>query len=112
MLPWHSPAALAVRAGADKDLGWMKKEGEMEVSTTEGIMNDEAPQCSHHWVIESPQGATSMGRCKICGEMREFRNSAGDTLWEGDPMASISKMGGSRASRPVVAEVSPSLKED
>lgn len=50
-----------------------------------------------------------MGRCKVCSEIREFRNSAADTVWEGDPMNSISKMGGGR---PVVsvAEVSPGLK--
>jgi hypothetical protein len=68
------------------------------------------PQCRHHWVIESPQGATSLGTCKVCGEEREFRNSATDTLWEGDPMASISKMGA--RPRPVVAEVSPGLREE
>ena len=62
----------------------------------------EVPQCRHHWVIESPHGATSLGRCKLCAEVREFRNSAADTLWEGDPMRSASRMGGG-SSRPVVA---------
>jgi hypothetical protein len=81
------------------------------IEQIEGIAEEQAPACRHHWLIESPHGATSQGRCKICGEAREFRNSAADTLWEGDPMASISKMGGGR-SRPVVAEVSPSLKEE
>ena len=76
----------------------------------EEAIEQEAPQCRHHWVIDSPHGATSMGRCKLCNEVREFRNSAADTLWEGDPMSSISKMGG--ASSPVVAEVSPGLKEE
>ncbi len=65
----------------------------------------EVPQCRHHWVIETPHGATSIGRCKICSEIREFRNSAADTLWEGDPMSSISKMGG--GSRPVVKDKAP-----
>lgn len=60
------------------------------------------PSCRHHWVIESPHGATSLGRCKICAEVREFRNSAADTLWEGDPMSSAGKMSGG-ANRPVVA---------
>ena len=77
----------------------------------EGIVEELAPVCRHHWLIETPHGATSLGRCKVCGEIREFRNSAADTLWEGDPMASISKMGGG-ANRPVVAEVSPGLKEE
>jgi hypothetical protein len=60
------------------------------------------PTCRHHWIIESPHGSTSMGRCKICSEVREFRNSAADTLWEGDPMSSAGKMSGG-ANRPVVA---------
>lgn len=56
-------------------------------------MNDVAVQdapeqqvatCRHHWVIAAPQGATSMGRCKVCGEAREFSNSAGDAMWERD----------------------------
>lgn len=71
----------------------------------------EAPICRHHWVIESPQGATSMGRCKRCSEVREFRNSATDTVWEGDPMSSISKMGGG-SSRPVVREAAPSYSPE
>lgn len=74
-------------------------------------LNEEAPQCRHHWVIEPPHGATSMGRCKLCEEVREFRNSATDTVWEGDPMSSISKMG-SGSSRPVVREAAPSVRED
>jgi hypothetical protein len=61
-------------------------------------------QCRHHWVIESPHGATSRGVCKHCGSEREFRNSASDTLWEGDPMASVSKMAAGRQ-RPIVSEV-------
>jgi hypothetical protein len=40
--------------------------------------------CQHHWVIETPRGSMSLGRCKRCGEEREFRNSATDHLWEDD----------------------------
>ncbi len=40
--------------------------------------------CKHHWIIESPQGALSSGRCKRCGEVREFRNSAQDYIWDDD----------------------------
>lgn len=29
----------------------------------------------HHWMIESPNGKTSPGVCKLCGEARDFRNS-------------------------------------
>jgi hypothetical protein len=30
---------------------------------------------AHHWRIETPNGPTSLGRCKGCGEEREFRNA-------------------------------------
>jgi hypothetical protein len=44
----------------------------------------EGPECRHHWLIESPHGATSWGICKHCGERREFSNSATDGLWDGE----------------------------
>ena len=83
----------------------------MQTPVIEQIEEEQEPTCRHHWVIESPHGATSVGRCKVCDEVREFRNSTADTLWEGDPMSSISKMGGG-ASRPVVSAVAPSIKQD
>ncbi len=57
-----------------------------------------ADSCRHHWVIESPSGALSSGRCKLCGSVREFRNSANDYIWEDD--SSSSGYGGWRRSRP------------
>jgi len=37
--------------------------------------NPEAPApCVHWWIIETPNGATSTGRCKYCGAEREFKN--------------------------------------
>jgi hypothetical protein len=41
-------------------------------------------ECAHHWVIASPNGAMSLGRCKICGSEKEFPNSAEDGLWQRD----------------------------
>lgn len=34
--------------------------------------------CVHHWLINTPNGATSTGRCLKCGEKRAFKNYAGD----------------------------------
>ncbi|UCC60349.1 MAG: hypothetical protein JSW38_07470 [Dehalococcoidia bacterium] len=31
-------------------------------------------KCPHHWLIDPPQGPTSMGICKLCGATREFDN--------------------------------------
>lgn len=42
----------------------------------------EGPTCVHHWVIASPDGEMSVGRCKVCGVEKEFPNSAEDYLWE------------------------------
>ena len=30
--------------------------------------------CAHHWVIESPEKATSKGVCKLCGQVKIFEN--------------------------------------
>lgn len=38
--------------------------------------------CSHHWVIDTPNGPTSVGTCKICGEKQEFVNSLMSVGWE------------------------------
>lgn len=40
--------------------------------------------CSHHWVIDTPNGTFSHGRCKRCGSTREFRNSSEDQQWSKD----------------------------
>ena len=29
---------------------------------------------NHHWRIEEANGPTSRGYCRLCGEVREFRN--------------------------------------
>ncbi len=39
-------------------------------------------ECRHHWVIETPSGSLSLGRCRRCGAVREFRNSIPDTYWD------------------------------
>lgn len=33
--------------------------------------------CRHHWLIEPANGPTSRGRCRLCGDERDFRNSHG-----------------------------------
>lgn len=30
--------------------------------------------CPHFWLIDTPDGPTSTGRCKYCGEVREMSN--------------------------------------
>ena len=39
---------------------------------------------SCHWVIEPPNGPTSIGKCKKCGTEKEFRNSFEYNTWHGE----------------------------
>ncbi|HEU4759630.1 MAG TPA: hypothetical protein VFT91_06570 [Dehalococcoidia bacterium] len=52
------------------------------MSNRTAVSAPEAPTCRHHWMIESPDGPTSRGRCKVCGAERDFMNSFGDNFWE------------------------------
>ena len=49
--------------------------------------NQETSAClkgdSCHWVIEPPNGPTSLGKCKKCGKEKEFRNSFEYNTWHG-----------------------------
>lgn len=42
---------------------------------------DCADPCVHFWVIETPNGPTSQGICKLCGRIQEFRNSVSSSAW-------------------------------
>ena len=46
--------------------------------------NTLATVCRHHWVIDTPNGALSGGRCKLCGADKAFRNSSEDLMWDSD----------------------------
>ena len=37
-------------------------------AVSEATIESEVPTCQHHWLIETPRGATSHGHCKRCGE--------------------------------------------
>lgn len=38
-------------------------------------------ECVHFWLIESPNGPTSLGVCKLCGRTQAFRNSLTTSTW-------------------------------
>ena len=43
--------------------------------------------CTHFWKIKLPNGPTSPGRCKRCGERRDFKNA--EEEWEPAPQRSV-----------------------
>lgn len=69
----------------------------------------EESTCQHHWLIETPQGSTSRGRCKVCNEERDFRNSASDHLWEDESGSGYNAWRGIRSVTRNVAEDDTSL---
>lgn len=54
-----------------------------EKSATSESVNGADGDCTHHWVIEPPNGAVSKGKCKLCGTAQEFRNSFEYSSWYG-----------------------------
>ena len=53
----------------------------------------EAPVCRHEWVIDSPNGPTSKGECRVCGEERHFQNHIEGSSWGYD--VSLEQLSGS-----------------
>ena len=37
--------------------------------------------CVHHWIIDSPNGPVSEGRCEKCGARRHFFNALEGAAW-------------------------------
>jgi hypothetical protein len=38
--------------------------------------------CMHHWLIDSPEGPSSRGVCKLCGAIDEFKNYVPYPSWQ------------------------------
>lgn len=73
-----------------------------QTTDVDEISEEEEPRCQHHWRIDPPNGATSLGTCKVCGAVREFRNSTTDSIWENDSGESGFRRG--RATHEVIEE--------
>lgn len=76
---------------------------EKRPAVSEATIESEVPTCQHHWLIETPRGATSHGHCKRCGEEREFRNSATDHLWEDESGSGYNAWRGVKSAPPRAA---------
>ena len=37
--------------------------------------------CCHHWAIQPATGPVSQGVCRLCGEVREFKNYVEAATW-------------------------------
>ncbi len=58
---------------------------------TQEIVLDQATipekKCAHHWLIEAAGGPTSQGKCRLCGETKQFQNFVEGGSWDDDRSA-------------------------
>lgn len=47
--------------------------------------------CVHHWILETPDGPTGWGECKLCHERKEHSNSIPDSANWFSPMSAEEK---------------------
>jgi hypothetical protein len=52
----------------------MKRSLKEKVAVQEKIQKTEQ-KCHHFWVIDVANGPSSLGKCKFCGEKKEFFNA-------------------------------------
>lgn len=45
-------------------------------------LNPDLEKRGHHWLIDSPKGETSHGRCKYCHTEKDFNNSCAFLWWD------------------------------
>jgi len=55
---------------------WVYRGASPSEHNAELLYNFVRTTCTHHWLIEAPNGPVSKGVCRRCGEGRGFRNSA------------------------------------
>ena len=65
-----------------------------------------APSCQHHWVIQEADGPISVGLCRECGEIKEFKNYLEASHWGDDKSRSESRASllGRPSRSPVILE--------
>lgn len=82
--------AEAMRRGDISLLEQQAGQGESQLSVESGFPSEPEPsstvspqECTaHRWAIESPNGPTSMGICRYCGAVKEFKNSVRVSPWD------------------------------
>ena len=58
----------------------------------------EGPKCVHYWIIDLPSGPMSKGKCRRCGENKEFKNYLDPMSYWDDDRLPTRASGGERSS--------------
>lgn len=83
-----------------------------ERTATKGQSRHRARKCLHHWIVETPHGATSRGLCKRCGASKRFPNAAADLLAESRANARGRWSNGQRVSRPTEMALPEGMEDE
>ena len=86
-------------------------------STTPAANDAGVAACCHHWTIQPATGPVSQGVCKLCGEIREFKNYVEAATWGDSRLSNKSTSDDSQsaakpAPAPAKAEASEADNED
>ena len=73
--------------------------------------NTETAVCCHNWAIQPATGPLSEGVCRICGEVREFKNYVEAATWGDSRLSNRSTSDESKGTAKPVAE-KETVKED
>jgi hypothetical protein len=58
--------------------------------------SQESSECVHYWIIDVPSGPVSGGKCRLCGNNKEFRNYLeARSVWDDDRTSSQASTAGS-----------------
>ena len=55
------------------------------------VAEDTLPSCQHHWVIQDSDGPNSVGVCRLCGALKQFKNFVEASHWGDDRSRSESR---------------------
>ena len=84
-------------------------------STTPAADDASVAACCHHWSIQPATGPVSQGVCKLCGEVREFKNYVEAATWGDSRLSNKSTSDDSQTAAkpaPAKAEASETATED
>ena len=67
-------------------------------STPPATTDSGTEACCHHWTIQPATGPVSQGVCRLCGEVREFKNYVEAATWGDSRLSNRSNSDNSQGS--------------
>ena len=80
-------------------------------STPQATTDATAATCTHHWTIQPATGPVSQGVCRLCGEVREFKNYVEAATWGDSRLSNKTSSDGSQSSVKAVPNKSDAEKD-